>query len=227
VKVLAVGAHPDDIELGCGATLLRHVAAGDEVTMLVMTPGEHGPQGLTSRVREQEDAAAIIGARLVWGHCEDGSIPVGREAVSLIDAVVRQVEADVIYSHAPGDSHQDHVATSSAALSAGRRLERVLFYQSPSTTSFNPTVYVDVEVTLSGKLAALRAHWSQVMQCAMVDLEEIEIGARFWGSRAKVCYAEAFESPRFVWDICAPATPALPFADADDTGVPALSAVPQ
>ena len=132
----------------------------------------------------------------------------------------------MIYAHAPGDSHQDHVATSAAALSAGRRLERVLFYQSPSTTSFDPTVYVDVEVTLSGKLAALRAHWSQVMQCAMVDLEEIEVSARFWGSRAKVCYAEAFESPRFVWDICRPAARDVSFADSDATGVPALSAVP-
>ncbi len=104
----------------------------------------------------------------------------------------------------------------------------MLFYQSPSTTSCDPTVYVEGAVTLSGKLAALRAHWSQVMQCSMVDLEEIEVGARFWGSRAKVCYAEAFESPRFVWDICAPAPREIPDnADTDDTGVRALSAVPQ
>jgi hypothetical protein len=65
------------------------------------------------------------------------------------------------------------------------------------------------------------------MQCAMVDLEEIEVSARFWGSRAKVCYAEAFESPRFVWDIYAPAARSHSFADSDDTGVPALSAVPR
>jgi len=228
MRVLAVGAHPDDIELGCGATLLRHVEAGDEVTMLVMTPGERGPQGLTSRIREQEDAAAIIGARLVWGHCEDGSIPTGREAVSLIDAVVRQVDADVIYSHAPGDTHQDHVATSAAALAAGRRLERVLFYQSPSTTSFDPTVFVDVEVALSGKLAALRAHWSQVMQCPMVDLEEVEVTARYWGARAKLCYAEAFESPRFVWDIGARSAGGTLRLEGPDTAEePTLSAVPQ
>jgi LmbE family N-acetylglucosaminyl deacetylase len=201
MKVLAVGSHPDDIELGCGASLLRHVEAGDEVTMLVMTPGGLGPQGLTSRVREQEDAAALIGADLIWGHFEDGSIPHGREAVSIIDRVVQEVGADVLYAHAPNDTHQDHVATSKAALAAGRRLERVLFYQSPSTTSFDPSVFVDVEISLSGKLAALRAHWSQVMQCAMVDLEAVEVTARYWGSRAKVCYAEAFESPRFVWDI--------------------------
>jgi LmbE family N-acetylglucosaminyl deacetylase len=205
MKVLAIGAHPDDIELGCAGALLRHVAAGDEVTMLVMTPGEMGPQGLTSRVREQEAASAVIGARLIWGTFEDGNVPSGRDAVSLVDRVVKETGADVIYAHAPNDTHQDHVATSAAALAAGRRLARVLFYQSPSTTSFNPTVFVDVERTLGDKLASLRAHWSQVMQCAMVDLEAVESGAKYWGSRAKISYAEAFESPRFVWDIGATA----------------------
>jgi LmbE family N-acetylglucosaminyl deacetylase len=201
VKVLAIGAHPDDIELGCAGALLRHVAAGDEVTMLVMTPGEMGPQGLTSRVREQEAAAAVIGANLIWGTFEDGRIPQGRDAVSLVDEVVARTGADVIYAHAPNDTHQDHVSTSLAALASGRRTARVLFYQSPSTTSFDPTVFVDVERTLAGKLASLQAHWSQVMQCPMVDLEAIEVGARYWGGRAKISYAEAFESPRFVWEI--------------------------
>jgi LmbE family N-acetylglucosaminyl deacetylase len=201
VKVLAIGAHPDDIELGCAGALLRHVAAGDEVTMLVMTPGEMGPQGLTSRVREQEAAAAVIGAKLMWGTFEDGNVPSGRDAVSLVDDIVNRTGADVIYAHAPNDTHQDHVATSLAALAAGRRMARVLFYQSPSTTSFNPTVFVDVERTLGDKLASLRAHWSQVMQCAMVDLEAVESGAKYWGSRAKISYAEPFETPRFVWEI--------------------------
>ena len=121
--------------------------------------------------------------------------------MTVVDEVVARAGADVIYAHAPNDTHQDHVATSAAALAAGRRLARVLFYQSPSTTMFNPTVFVDVERSLGGKLAALRAHWSQVMQCAMVDLETVEVGARYWGSRAKIAYAEAFESPRFVWEI--------------------------
>jgi LmbE family N-acetylglucosaminyl deacetylase len=201
MKVLAVGAHPDDIELGCAGTLARHVAAGDEVTMLVLTPGESGPQGLTSRIREQEAASAALGAQLMWGPYDDGSIPTGREIVALLDDAVRVTGADLVYTHAPHDTHQDHVATSQAVLSAARRMERVLFWQSPSTTSFDPTVFVDVESTLATKLAALRAHWSQVMQCPMVDLEHVEVGARYWGSRARVSYAEAFLTPRFVWDI--------------------------
>ena len=201
MRVLAVGAHPDDIELGCAGALLHHAEAGDDVTMLVMTPGEAGPQGVQSRVREQEAAARVLGARLVWGDFHDGEIPDGREVVAFVDAVVRRTGAELVYVHAPDDTHQDHVATSRAVLAAARRMTRVLYYQSPSTTSFDPTVFVDVESTLAGKLDAIKAHWSQVMQCPMVDTEAIEVSARYWGTRAKICYAEAFETPRFVWDV--------------------------
>jgi LmbE family N-acetylglucosaminyl deacetylase len=216
VKVLAVGAHPDDIELGCAGALLHHVAAGDQLHLLVMTPGEEGPQGVQSRVREQEVAARVLGAELVWGDFHDGDIPDGRESVSFVDAVVSQTGADIVYVHAPNDTHQDHVATSRAVLAAARRLTRVLYYQSPSTTAFDPTVFVDVEATLAGKLDAIRAHWSQVMQCPMVDTEAIEVSARYWGTRAKVSYAEAFETPRFVWDVARRRPRLALVADAED-----------
>lgn len=206
MKVLAVGAHPDDIELGCAGALLRHKAAGDSVTMAVMTVGALGPQGVTSRVREQEAAAAVLGADLVWGGFDDGEVPHGRPSVEFLDSVVRAVDADLVYVHAPHDTHQDHVAVSAAALAASRRLGSLLYFQSPSTTSFDPTIFVDVGSTLAGKLASLNAHWSQVMQCAMVDLEAVQVTAQYWGTRARSSYAEAFESPRFTWDISSAAT---------------------
>ena len=201
MKVLAVGAHPDDIELGCAGALRAHVLAGDAVTMLVMTTGDRGPQGLTSRVREQEAAAEVLGASLVWGGFDDGSVPVGRESVDVVDAVARSVAADLVYTHAPVDSHQDHRAVSAAALSAARRTGRVLYFQSPSTTSFDPTVFVDVGHTVQDKLCSLQAHWSQVVDCPMVDLEAVQAGVRYWGSRARTRFAEAFESPRFLWQL--------------------------
>ena len=67
-SVLAVGAHPDDIELGCGGALAKHVAAGDRVTMLVVTRGEEGPGDSQERVREQLRAVEVLGVHeLLWG----------------------------------------------------------------------------------------------------------------------------------------------------------------
>jgi LmbE family N-acetylglucosaminyl deacetylase len=201
VNVIAVGAHPDDIELGCAGALLRHVAAGDRVTLLVMTTGERGPQDAVPRVVEQEQAARVIGADLVWGGLADGAISHDSDTVALIDDVVRRCGADIMYTHAPHDTHQDHVNTSACSVSAARRLSRVLFYQAPSTTTFEPTVFVDVDDTIEGKLAALQAHRSQVLRCDLVDLEAIKAASRYWGYQARMRHAEAFETPRFVWDI--------------------------
>lgn len=204
-NVLAIGAHPDDIELGCGASLLAHSAAGDRVTMLVLTGGENGP-GTGSRHAEQRTAAATLGATLRWGGLVDCTLTPDAATVRLIEVVVDEAEADLIYVHAPEDSHQDHRAAAAATLSAGRRLPRILHYQSPSTLTFNPTVYVDITAYLSGKLVALKAHASQVALSAMVEPDAIVASARHWGSQARIGYAEAFAPTRMVLDL-APARP--------------------
>ncbi|MGY1744133.1 PIG-L deacetylase family protein [Blastococcus sp. SYSU D00695] len=204
LNVLAIGAHPDDIELGCGGALLAHVAAGDSVTMLVVTGGENGPgdgaRG-AGRREEQETAARMIGARLVWGGLRDCEVVPDSATVRLIERVLRATAADLVYVHAPDDSHQDHRAVASATLGAARRLPRVLHYQSPSTLSFTPTVYVDVTAHLSGKVAALAAHATQVEMSAMVEPDAVVASARHWGSQARIGYAEAFQPTRLVLDL--------------------------
>ena len=144
MKILAIGAHPDDVELGCGGSLFAHHAAGDEVALLVMTMGERGPQSLESRVREQEDAAALLQATLFWGGFDDGCVPEGPATVGLIDETIRQFEPDVIYTHSPTDTHQDHRVTSVATLAAARRTPRVLMYEAPTSKQFVPSFYVDI-----------------------------------------------------------------------------------
>ena len=201
VRILAIGAHPDDIELGCGATLAAHRARGDEVGLLVMTTGEQGPQASRSRVHEQEEAAALLGAELFWGGFDDGAVPDSRPAVDAIQSVIRSFRADTVYTHSPSDTHQDHRATALASLSATRRAGRVLMYESPTTTSFAPSVFVDVERFVDAKLALVRAHLSQVLKNGLVDLEAVEAQARYRGFRARIHHAEAFESDRFVWDL--------------------------
>jgi len=201
MRVLAVGAHPDDIELGCGGALVAHRLAGDEVTLLVLTSGERGPTGPNPRVNEQEDAAAQLGATLRWGGFEDGLVPADRRGVSVVDAALRISGADVIYTHAAGDTHQDHQAAHVITMAAARRACRVLCYESPSTFRFEPTVYVDIDGLVEAKLGLLRAHMSQVLRCGLVDLEAVEAQARFRGFQARIAQAEAFEAPRFVWEL--------------------------
>ena len=215
-RVLAVGAHPDDVELGCGATLLAHAAAGDAVTVLVMTGGENGPVSAGAadeqtrlRRREQEAAARVLGARLLWGGLTDCQVAADAAAVAVVERAIAAVAADVVYVHAPEDSHQDHRAVAAVTVSAARRLSRVVHYQSPSSLGFAPSVFVDVTGFLSGKLAALREHASQVAGSAMVEPDAVVAAARYWGSQARVGYAEAFAPTRLVLDL-APAD--RPFA---------------
>lgn len=205
-SVLAVGAHPDDVELGCGGTLLAHAAAGDAVSVLVMTGGENGPgDGCLPEVRrrEQEAAARVLGARLFWGGLPDCRVAADASAVAVVERVLAAVDADVVYVHAPEDSHQDHRAVAAVTVSAARRLSRVVHYQSPSSLAFSPSVFVDVTGFLSGKLAALRAHASQVASSAMVEPDAVVAAARYWGSQARVGYAEAFAPTRLVLDLVA------------------------
>lgn len=108
MNVLAIGAHPDDIELGCAGALLAHQARGDRVLMLVLTAGERGPQEARSRVAEQEDAAELLGAELYWGGFEDCALPDDRTVVERVEKVLAHCAADTVYVHVPRDSHQDH-----------------------------------------------------------------------------------------------------------------------
>ena len=204
--MLAVGAHPDDIELGCGGALLAHKERGDRLGLLVMTTGEQGPQASRSRVLEQEDAAAILGAELLWGGFEDGAVPEGRAAIDAVQEAARALAADVVYTHAPRDTHQDHRATAVATLAACRRLNRVLMYEAPTSVGFTPAVFVDLGGRVEPKVDLLRAHVSQVLKNGLVDLEAVEAQARYRGFQARLRQAEAFETDRFVLDLSAPAT---------------------
>jgi LmbE family N-acetylglucosaminyl deacetylase len=202
--VLAIGAHPDDIELGCAGTLLSHRARGDEVAMLVMSRGELGPQDSRSRGAEQEAAAQILGAELYWGGFDDAAVPDGRESVDVIQFIMDLVAPDVIYTHSPDDSHQDHRSTALSTLAAARRSRRVLKYEAPSSLGFSPTVYVDVSAHMEAKLSALNAHESQVLKNGLVDLEAVQAQARYRGFQARIKVAEAFEVERFLWDVSPP-----------------------
>ena len=204
MNILAIGAHPDDIEIGCGGTLIKYSDRGHRVFSLVVTGGGQG--GISSvRRSEQEDARRIMGIeKIYWGGYKDTHLEVNQKLVAEIEQVISEIDPDFIFCHFPDDTHQDHRHLSLATQSATRNLRNVLFYEGPTTWDFNPQVFVDIGETLDRKIEALRAHESQVTKTNIEDLSIVEIArssANFRGIQGRVKYGEAFSPLRLFINI--------------------------
>jgi LmbE family N-acetylglucosaminyl deacetylase len=168
-RILAVGAHPDDIELGCFGTLARYRALGSEVAFLVLTWGGIGGSDAT-RQREAEAAAAIIGAELIGGDLPDTAIPEGHPTIGIIEDAVTRFRPTAVIVNSEADTHQDHRATARAVISAARFVPALLFYQTPSSGRyFSPSVYVDITDHIEEKTRAVQIHTSQGENVYMAD----------------------------------------------------------
>ncbi len=204
MNVLAIGAHPDDIEFGCGGALTAYAQKGHGVFLFVATDGAHGGDPSVRR-REQAESLLVIGAEEVfWGGYSDTEIPLNRELIVRLEAVIHQVKPSMIFVNYHDDTHQDHRNLAQGTLSATRYIPNFLFFEVPSTQNFMPNCYVDIERVLDRKLACLEAHRSQVMKTNIQDLTILELAvscANFRGIQGRVKYAEAFHSVRLVLDI--------------------------
>ena len=204
LKILAIGAHPDDIEFGCGGSLIKYTRKGHRLFMLIITGGDLGAPSETRRA-EQVDSQRILGAEeIFWGGYDDTHLTVGVDLIKKIEGVIAAVQPEFIFCNFPDDTHQDHRHLSQAIMSATRYIRNVLFYEGPTTQNFNPQVYVDIADTLEAKLDALRAHRSQVMKTNIEDLSIVEVArscANFRGIQGRVKYAEAFHSLRLFINI--------------------------
>lgn len=201
-SVLAIGAHPDDLEFGCGGTLSLLSKAGYKVRLLVMTSGEVGGDSNVRR-REQQRAAALLKAGVEWGGFRDTDIPLTRELIQEIEKRVRAVKPTLVFAPYFDDSHQDHRKVSQATVTAARHERNVLFYETPTTMNFNPTVFMDIRPAIERKLALLKAHRSQVFQTKVPDLSILESAkstAIFRGYQDRLKYAEGFVPLRLSLD---------------------------
>jgi LmbE family N-acetylglucosaminyl deacetylase len=203
--ILAVGAHPDDIELGCAGTLALHKMKGDKVYLLVLTRGEASGD---AEVREAEcrKAAEILGVdRLLFGGMKDTRVSDGRDTIDAIERVIDEVKPNIIYAPACKDTHQDHRNTGHAAMSAGRRCKMMLLYEGASTQrDFYPQVFVDIEHSFDTKLKATRVFGSQLNSHNggyAKAVKAIEGLAKYRGYQAGVEVAEAFEVGKFIFEV--------------------------
>jgi LmbE family N-acetylglucosaminyl deacetylase len=201
MNILAIGAHPDDIELGCAGTLLRYARLGHSVFYLIMSEGAQGGDA-SVRVAEQEAAARRVGVkRVFWGNCRDTEFFVSRDVVSFVEGVCAVVQPDEVYVNFPEDSHQDHRALAKAVISATRNIARVLFYEDYTSLDFNPEIFVDIGTVILDKIEVVKEHRSQVERHHPGNLDMIEsirAVANFRGFQGKVQYAEGFKPLRYL-----------------------------
>ena len=201
MKILAISPHPDDMEIGCGGTLLKYARRGAEIVAMVLTDGSRGGAAEVRRA-EQQEAARIIGiGRLIWGGFEDADLPGDRELIDRIEKVIREIRPAFLFVPHGEDSHQDHRKVASAALAASRYSRNVLFYECPTSVNFNPTIFVDIESEFEEKISALQAHRSQVERTHVEGLSIAEIArsmAHFRGTQSRVGYAEGFQAVRLL-----------------------------
>lgn len=195
MNILALGAHPDDIEIGCGGTLLKYARAGHQVVLMVLTDGAHGGEDALRR-QEQEASSRILAAReVVWGGYGDTELPVSREAIQRIEDVVTRLDPAFIFVNYFDDTHQDHRHLATCTVTATRYQRNVLFYETPTTQNFLPTVYVDIDGLLDDKVRCLEAHASQIRKTNVEGVSILEVAlasAHFRGVQGRVRSAEAF-----------------------------------
>jgi LmbE family N-acetylglucosaminyl deacetylase len=196
--VLAVGAHPDDIELGCGGVIRSAAANGKRVVAVFLTKGEKSgaPE---IRVKESKAALEVLGVKEVYfGDFPDAQIPCGAKGVDFLEEIFNYCKAETVLTHTVHDIHQDHRQVGWLSLSAFRNASKVLAYETPRATGeFQPTYYVDISRYVKDKWEALQCHLTQKEKRYLAYESMINLSS-FRGSQACLQAAEAFEVLRYV-----------------------------
>jgi LmbE family N-acetylglucosaminyl deacetylase len=168
-RILAIGPHPDDIELGCFGTMARYTKEGNEVNFLVLSKGEGGTED-GNRMDEAKESASLINAKLFVEDLPDRFISQGPATITVIEKYVEQIKPDMVFIPTTTDTHQDHRATFNASMVACRTVKEIYAYETPSTSrNFMPNFFVDVTEFIDLKLKAVKIHSSQGGKGYMAD----------------------------------------------------------
>jgi LmbE family N-acetylglucosaminyl deacetylase len=197
MQILAIGAHPDDIELMCGGSLAYFASNGAKVHNIIVSNGGLGNRE-SLRKNEAELAAKILGVEeVIFFEFKDGQVACNLELIQLIEDKVEKIIPDIIFTHHPQDQHQDHRSVGNAVLSAARMHQNILLCESPSTKKpFDGSVFIDISAQIEKKLEALKTYRSHLE--LRIDIETIKSIAMYRGFQIATKYAEAFYPHRFL-----------------------------
>lgn len=224
MNVLAIGCHPDDLEISCFGTLARYVREGHQVTACHITNGDLGhveilPDKLRDiRNREAELAGEVIGAKVVTLDISDLSVDSMQDSLNReMVRIMREAKPDLIISHAPQDYMRDHIEAGAMAFKASfhasvkhkypeytatGQVVPIYYMDTLAGVDFLPTEYVDISEVIELKLEALACHESQIVWMRDHDgidfLDFVRTCSKFRGLQCGVQYAEGFTQSR-VW----------------------------
>ena len=199
--VLAIGAHPDDLELAIGGTLARIARNGARVVMAIVSI----PADYETRHAEATRAAAILGCELRFlmnDGCKRIDDIKNYQLVGMLDSLVKELEPAAVLTHSANEFHRDHISVHNACVSTQRLKPFDFFHFSPTMcrpvpVAFHPRAYVDVSETIETKMEAIEAHASQF--CSRnLDTEMYREIARMNGRMVGVKYAEGLDVGRML-----------------------------
>lgn len=210
MRILAVGAHSDDVDEFCGGTLSRLVGQGHTVGICCMTDGRAYGNATTieelvsTRKHEFEDSARLIGAeKTFWPGFADGELESNLPTRKALIEIIQSFKPDVLLTHPQDDYHVDHIATHHLVIDASRHAA-ILFWEAEGGHNFIPDEYVDITPVFDLKLKMMDIHRSQydfgpdpiTGKVENFLYEDVSAMARFRGMQCGVKYAEAFQHCR-------------------------------
>jgi len=219
--VLAIGAHPDDLELACGGTIAKLVQQGYKVALADATCGEMGTRGTKEiRSKEAEEAAQILGALTRRSlQIPDGNVEVNKANVRKVITLIRELRPTVLIIPHGVERHPDHAHTHQLCKEAwfyaglrklvtgshGKKQEPHRphhYFEFMQWHEFNPAFVVDISDTYDLKMKAIHAHASQFFNPASKEpetrlsspsfLDTIETRCKYYGQKIGVAYGEPF-----------------------------------
>jgi len=199
--VLAIGAHPDDLELAIGGMLARLSRESARVVMAVVSI----PSDFDTRRAEAQRAAQILGCELrilIDDGCKRIDDIKNYQLVGMLDALVRELQPAAVLTHSANEFHRDHVAVHNACISTQRLKAFDFFHFNPTMcrpvpVEFHPRAYVDITDSIDLKMKSIEAHASQFGSRGL-DSEMYRDLARLTGRMVGVKYAEGLDVSRML-----------------------------
>lgn len=209
MNVLAIGAHFDDIELGCGGSLVKHVKDKDNVYMYILTNSEYDDyDGTIMRTKdvaleEGKNAASILGVdNLICEGLKTKELRYSVDLIERINKIIDDLNTDLVYTHWVHDVHQDHSAIGRATLNAARHVSRILMYRSnwyATNAQFKGNFFIDISSYIEIKIKAIKAHKTEYQKFGEKWIDFVRHQNRNSGIEMEVEYAEAFEVIKYLW----------------------------